>query len=259
MAHGALRDAGFDDGVPASLRGGCVLGNLSFPTEGMTRLGEALALDEAWRRGTGRAVTDTRDRFMSGLPALMVEKHLGTRAFSFALDAACASSLYAIHLAMRALQAGRADVVVAGAVNRADSLFLHVGCSALQAWSAAGPPRPFDKQADGLVPAEGCAMVALMRLDDAMAQKKTIHGVLRGTALSNDGRSKNLLAPSSDGQVRALRGAWQDAGLDPATSSFFECHATGTQTGEPLIVLDTPASWEAMLACWRTVTRPNSE
>ncbi|MDP2343297.1 MAG: beta-ketoacyl synthase N-terminal-like domain-containing protein [Deltaproteobacteria bacterium] len=231
-AHRALSDAGFDDGVPKSLRGGTVLGNLSFPTEAMTRLGETLALDEAWRAATGRTIGDKRDRFMSGLPALLVQKHLRTNAFAFCLDAACASSLYAIHLGVRALQAGRVDVVVAGAVNRADSLFLHVGFSALQALSTSGTPRPFDKSADGLVPAEGCAVVALMRLDDALATGRTIHAVITGSGLSNDGRSKNLLAPSSEGQVRALRAAWADAAVDPSTASLFECHATGTQTGD---------------------------
>ena len=132
-AHRALSDAGFSAGVPPNLRAGTVLGNLSFPTEAMTRLGENLALDDAWRSATGRVLGDSRDRFMSGLPALLVRKHLNTNAFAFCLDAACASSLYAIHLGVRALQAGRVDVVVAGAVNRADPLFLHVGFSALQA------------------------------------------------------------------------------------------------------------------------------
>jgi acyl transferase domain-containing protein/3-hydroxymyristoyl/3-hydroxydecanoyl-(acyl carrier protein) dehydratase len=234
-SHRALVDAGFEGGLRGSHgagRAGFVFGNLSFPTEAMTRLGETLALDEAWRVATGRAIGDRRDRFMSGLPALLAARHLGLDAFSFCLDAACASSLYAIHLAARALQDGRADVVVAGAVNRADSLFLHVGFSALQALSASGTPRPFDRAADGLVPAEGCVALTLMRLDDAMRAGRAIHGVITGSALSNDGRSKSLLAPSSEGQVRALRAAWAEAGRAPTSAQLFECHATGTQAGD---------------------------
>ncbi|MBM4283380.1 MAG: polyketide synthase, partial [Deltaproteobacteria bacterium] len=234
-SHRALVDAGFEAGLrgtQASARAGFVFGNLSFPTEAMTRLGETLALDDAWRAATGRVVGDRRDRFMSGLPALLAARHLGLDAFSYCLDAACASSLYAIHLAARALQDGRADVVVAGAVNRADALFLHVGFSALQALSTSGTPRPFDRAADGLVPAEGCVALTLMRLNDAVHTGRPIHGVITGSGLSNDGRSKSLLAPSSEGQVRALRAAWAEAGRAPSSAQLFECHATGTQAGD---------------------------
>ena len=233
-SHRALCDAGFDGGLKGSSshRGGLVFGNLSFPTEAMVRLGEALALPPSWRAAVDRPVGDRRDRQMSGLPAVLAARHLGLSSFAYCLDAACASSLYAIHLAARALQAGRADVVVAGAVNRADSLFLHVGFTALQALSVLGEPRPFDKAADGLVPAEGACALTLMRLADAQREGRPIHGVITGSALSNDGRAKSLLAPSSAGQVRAVRGAWEAANKNPATAGFFECHATGTQTGD---------------------------
>jgi acyl transferase domain-containing protein/3-hydroxymyristoyl/3-hydroxydecanoyl-(acyl carrier protein) dehydratase len=233
--HQALVDAGMGDGVltgERASRAGFIFGNLSFPTEGMTRLGETLALDDAWRAATGRSVGDVRDRFMSGLPAQLVTQHLGLKAFSFCLDAACASSLYAIHLAARALQDRRVDVVVAGAVNRADSLFLHIGFSALQALSTSGTPRPFDRAADGLVPAEGSVALTLMRLDDAVAEGRTVHGVITGSGVSNDGRSKSLLAPSSEGQVRALQAAWSEAERAPSSAQLFECHATGTQAGD---------------------------
>ena len=237
-AHQALADGGFDGALDArsGIRGGAVFGNLSFPTAGMVRLGEELALPPSWRQATGRIGADRRDRFMSGLPALLLQRHLGLKAFGYALDAACASSLYAVHLAARALQAGRADVVVAGAVNRADSLFLHVGFSALQAMSTGGVPRPFDVDADGLVPAEGVCALTLMRLRDAQRDGRTIHGVITGSALANDGRAKSLLAPSSEGQVRAVSQAWQHAGVSPTTAGLFECHATGTQTGDKVEV-----------------------
>ncbi|MCC7071419.1 MAG: beta keto-acyl synthase [Deltaproteobacteria bacterium] len=246
----ALVDAGFETPL-TGVRAGAVLGNLSFPTEAMTLFGERAALDDALahtlahtlgraaRRSIGApwatldgGVGDARDRFMSGLPAHLLAQALALDAGAFCLDAACASSLYALRLAMRALVEGRADVMLAGAVNRADCLFLHVGFTALHALSPTGKSRPFDRRADGLVPAEGCALVALMRLDDAVAQGKTIHGVLRGIGLSNDGRAKNLLAPSTEGQVRALRGAWRCAGLSPDEVDFIECHATGTPTGD---------------------------
>jgi acyl transferase domain-containing protein/3-hydroxymyristoyl/3-hydroxydecanoyl-(acyl carrier protein) dehydratase len=231
-SYRALADAGFDDGLGQDHRGGFIFGNLSYPTAAMARLGETLALPTSWRQALGRTPGDLRDRQMSGLPALLARKHLGLDAFAFCLDAACASSLYAVHLAARALQDHRADVVVAGAVNRADSLFLHVGFTALQALSQSGIPRPFDVAADGLVPAEGCVALTLMRLGDAVRDGRRIHGVIVGSALSNDGRQKSLLAPSSEGQARAVAGAWSAAGLNPGTAGFFECHATGTQAGD---------------------------
>lgn len=238
----ALVDAGFDTPL-RGVRAGAVIGNLSFPTEAMTLFGERAALDDLLGPSTRRSLGapwatvdgtagDARDRFMSGLPAHLVAQGLALDAGAFCLDAACASSLYAVRLAACALAEGRADLMLAGAVNRADCLFLHVGFTALQAMSPSGQSRPFDRRADGLVPAEGCVLVALMRLDDAVAQGKTIHGVVRGVGLSNDGRAKNLLAPSTEGQVRALRNAWQAAALPPHEVDFIECHATGTPTGD---------------------------
>ena len=214
----ALRDAGFGAPVEGDAgRFGLVLGNLSFPTEGLAAFGERTFLEE----NAPHLVTDAlprahaRDRFMSGLPAHLAARALGLGGGAFCLDAACASSLYAIGLASDWLQTGRADVVLAGAVNRADSLFLHIGFCALKALSPTGQSRPFHQGADGLVPGEGAGLVALMRLEDAVMQGRRILGVLRGVGLSNDGRGKNLLAPSAAGQVRAMRLAYERAGLDP--------------------------------------------
>src|SRR5581483_7968394 len=108
---------------------------------------------------------------------------------AFALDAACASSLYAIKLACDQLHDGRADLMLAGGVNRADDLFLHIGFSTLKAISRAGKSRPFHRAADGLLPAEGAGFLALKRLADAEADGSRILAVIRGIGTSNDGRS----------------------------------------------------------------------
>ncbi len=208
----------------APARTGAVFGNLSFPTDGMAQWGEGLAL--------GTDPGDPRNHFMSGLPAAIVARALGLDAGAFCLDAACASSLYALKLACDALEAGRADRMLAGAVQRADSLFLHVGFCQLGAMSKRGLSRPFHKGADGLVPAEGCVVFTLRRLDDAIAANEPILGVIRGVGLSNDGRGRSLLAPSTEGQQRAMRLALADAGWAPDAVQLFECHATGTPTGD---------------------------
>jgi acyl transferase domain-containing protein/3-hydroxymyristoyl/3-hydroxydecanoyl-(acyl carrier protein) dehydratase len=219
-------------------RAGLVIGNLSFPTSDMTRfaahtwLSQSSLLDGDAARRAGLAPTDPRNRFMSGLPALLAARALGLGRGGFALDAACASSLYAIELACQALQDRRADFMIAGAVNRADDLFLHVGFCALSAMSRSGRSRPFSRHADGLVPAEGAAFVGLERLRDAVERGRVIHGVIRGIGLSNDGRGRGLLAPSEDGQIQAMRLAHARAGLTPADISLVECHATGTPVGD---------------------------
>lgn len=231
-AKGALESAG----IEGSPRTGVVLGNLSFPTEGMTEYGERIwlernanALPTGWEELVDRR--DPHNRFMSGLPAHLVAKGLGLGE-AFALDAACATSLYALDIAAMKLWSGEADIMLAGAVNRADSLFLHVGFCALNAMSKTGRSRPFHAGADGLVPAEGAAFVALERLDDAIANGRQILGVIRGIGLSNDGRGRGFLAPSSDGQERALRAAYAGVGVEPSDVGYVECHATGTSLGD---------------------------
>ncbi len=223
-AQEALREAGVPPGSPRT-RGVVVLGNLSYPTPALIDL----AL-EVW---AARAPSvDPRNRFMSGLPAQIVAQALGFGGGGFAIDAACASSLYAIKLACDRLHDGTADIALAGGVNHADDLFLHLGFTALSALSPTGQSRPFHREADGLVPAQGAAIVALKRLADAESAGDTILGVIRAVGLSNDGRSRGLLVPSESGQVRAMRAAYTMSGLEPADISLVECHATGTQVGD---------------------------
>ncbi|MFT7598660.1 MAG: acyl transferase domain-containing protein, partial [Acidimicrobiales bacterium] len=235
-ARAALRDAGHADVDPQ--RFGAVFGNLSFPSAGMAAFVEATTIAGLAGYGNeslaaaGVAPVDPRNRFTSGLPALMLERALGLGVGAYALDAACASSLYAIKVACDRLHDGDADLMLAGAVNSADDLCIHLGFSALTAMSRTGRSRPFDVDADGLVPAEGCAFVALRRLDDAVRDGDVIHGIIRGVGLSNDGRGRGMLVPSGEGQSRAMQAALRIAGLDATDVSMLECHATGTSVGD---------------------------
>ena len=209
---------------------GVILGNLSFPSAKMSRYAE-----ETWLHNIVDAnqKTDPRNRFMSGLPALMIQKALGLGLSGFALDSACASSLYAIKYACDRLQSKQADAMLAGAVNCADDLFIHVGFSALQALSKTGQSRPFHRDADGLIPAEGAAMFLPKRLSDAEVDGDRILGVIRGIGLCNDGRSRGLLVPSSDGtntKYAAVHTCIPD--VRPQDISYVECHATGTSVGD---------------------------
>ena len=227
-AREALREGGREVGR-APVRGAVILGNLSYPTPGLVRF----ALD-VW--GRAAPSVDPRNRFMSGLPAALVARALGFEGPAFALDAACASSLYAIKLACDRLAEGNVDYALAGGVNHADDLFLHLGFTSLAALSPSGRSRPFHREADGLVPAQGAAVVLLRRLSDALADGQPVLGVIRGVGLGNDGRSRGLLVPSEEGQVRALRAAYHAAGVEPRAISLMECHATGTAVGDAVEV-----------------------
>lgn len=209
-------------------RVGLIVGNLSYPS----RLGAAF-VEGYWR---GETSVDPRNRFSSGLPVHLIAEALGFGGPAFALDAACASSLYAIKLACDALHDGEVDLMLAGGVNGADDLFIHLGFTALQALSPSGRSRPFHSAADGLVPSEGCALVALKRLEDAEKAGNRILGVIRAIGLSNDGRQNGFLAPAAAGQVCAMQAALAQSGLAPRDVSFVDCHATGTSRGDAIEV-----------------------
>ena len=239
-AREALVDAAWDRERGAA---GAVLGNLSYPSTSLSRLAESVWLDNLGqhelegqaRELAGVARPDPINRYMSGLPAHLLAEALGLDAgcASFVLDAACSSSLYAVKLACDRLHDRRADVMLAGGVNRADDLFLHIGFCALQAMSRSGRSRPFHRRADGLLPASGAAFVVLRRLEDAIASGDRILGVIRAVGLSNDGRGRGMLVPDEEGQVRAMEQAYaMSGGLTPGDVSMVECHATGTVLGD---------------------------
>ncbi|QTA92088.1 beta-ketoacyl synthase N-terminal-like domain-containing protein [Desulfonema magnum] len=168
---------------------------------------------------------------VTSLPGAILARALGLRGGSFTLDAACASSLYAVKLACDELLAGRADAMLAGGVSRPECLYTQVGFSQLRAISPSGRCAPFDESADGLVVGEGAGIIVLKRLDDALRDGDTVYGLIRGIGLSNDMRG-NLLAPETKGQVRAMRSAYESAGWSPYDVDIIECHGAGTRVGD---------------------------
>ncbi|MDE0881979.1 MAG: beta-ketoacyl synthase N-terminal-like domain-containing protein, partial [Myxococcota bacterium] len=239
-ARQALNEAGDARlGVVDRSRVGAVFGNLGFPSAGMTEFAESRWLDDT-------AAVDPRNRFGSSGAAALLEQALGLAPGVTCLDTACASSLYAIKMACDQLHDGEHDLVLAGAVNRADDLFIHVGFTALNAMSRSGQSRPFNAHADGLVPAEGAGFVALKRLADARRDGNTIFGVIRGIGLSNDGRSGGFLAPAEEGQKRALAQAYKGSGLSPADVGMLECHATGTSVGDAAEIRSSSALFDGL-------------
>jgi acyl transferase domain-containing protein/3-hydroxymyristoyl/3-hydroxydecanoyl-(acyl carrier protein) dehydratase len=225
----ALREAGYPVVTPSDA--GLVLGNLSYPSAGLVTFAE-----HVWRAGRASPDVDPRNRFSSGLPAHFAARALGLGAGGFALDAACASALYAMKIACDRLRDGTASLMVAGAVSCPDRPLVDGGFRGLGAVSPTGRSRPFHRAADGLVPSEGAALVALMRLGDAVGAGVPILGVIRAIGLSNDGRAGGLLAPAQEGQERAMRLAYAAAGVPARSVSLVECHATGTPVGDEVEV-----------------------
>jgi len=148
------------------------------------------------------------------------------------VDAACASSLSAVHLAAMELQTGRADVVVTGGCDTFNDIFMYMCFSKTPALSPTGNAKPFDANGDGTILGEGLGMVVLKRLADAEAAGDTIYAVIRGIGSSSDGKGNAIYAPSAEGQRRCLLNAYADAGISPDTIELVEAHGTGTRVGD---------------------------
>ena len=246
----AWRSARTDDVDPA--RAGVILANIALPTEESSRLSrgivgrafEAAVLGSAAPLASDTPLgTDPRNRYVMGLPAGLLGRALGLGGGGFTLDAACASSLYALHLGCEELRSGRLDAVLAGGVSRPDSLYTQVGFSQLRALSPSGVCAPFSAGADGLVVGEGAGIFVLKRLADARAAGDEIHGVIRAVGLSND-VGGSLLSPESEGQRRAMAQAYERAGWSPSDVDLVECHGTGTPRGDAVEASSLAGLWE---------------
>ena len=128
-----------------------------------------------------------------------IANRLNLRGTNCVVDAACASSLSAIHLSMLELSSGRTDVAISGGVDALNDIFMFMCFSKTQALSPTGDARPFSKDADGTVIGEGVGMVVLKRLKDAQRDGDRIYAVIRGIGTSSDGRSQSIYAPRAGG------------------------------------------------------------
>jgi len=158
-----------------------------------------------------------------------IKKRFNLQGEATLIDAACASSLAAIDNAVARLQSGLCDIALSGGIE-ADlgastfSLFCSVGAL------SKNHCYPFDKKAEGLVQGEGAVVFTLQRLGDALAQNKTIYGVIKGCGTASDGRNSSLFSPSVPGQLLAFQRAYSQAGN--TAPDYIECHGTGTRIGD---------------------------
>lgn len=240
----ALVNGGYEESE-ALKNCGAILGNLSFPTYESNHLFMPLyhkvLSDElaknfntsfALENFSSKATSHADNGLIAGYPSALLAKSLGLGAQHFSLDAACASSVYALKLACDYLNSNKADLMLAGAVSKADPTFVHMGFSIFQAYPENNKSAPLDSDSQGLFAGEGAGMMLLKRHGDAVRDGDNILAVIKGAGLSNDGKGQFVLSPNSKGQVLAYERAFNAGGVKKDEVDFIECHATGTPKGD---------------------------
>jgi acyl transferase domain-containing protein/NAD(P)-dependent dehydrogenase (short-subunit alcohol dehydrogenase family)/acyl carrier protein len=252
IARAALADAGYDGDRDFNRERVSVIlgvsGTLELVIPLSARLGEPV-----WRRAladsgiSGQAADAVVERIASSyvgwqensFPGLLgnvaagrIANRLDLRGTNCVVDAACASSLGALELALLELAVGRCDLAVTGGIDTFNDIFVYMCFSKTPALSPSGEARPFDAEADGTILGEGLGMLVLKRLDDARRDGDRIYAVIRSIGSSSDGKGQAVYAPSAAGQVLALSRAYNQAGIAPRTVELVEAHGTGTRVGD---------------------------
>ncbi|CAM2006241.1 non-ribosomal peptide synthetase/type I polyketide synthase [Acanthopleuribacter pedis] len=188
------------------------------------------------RRGQGDELQFVVGCDKDFMPSRVAYK-LGLRGPAMSINTACSSSLVAVQTAFQSLRSGQCDMAIAGgctinAMQKQGYRYQEQGIL-----SRDGLCRPFDAAAGGTVPGNGAGVVLLKRYQDALADGDTIHAVIKGAAVNNDGAAKlGYTAPGVDGQSQVIKAALTMAGVDPATIGYVETHGTGTALGDPVEV-----------------------
>src|SRR5271166_4433863 len=160
--------------------------------------------------------------------------HLDLQGPAVAVDTACSSSLVALHQACQGLRSGEVELAIAGGVFVQSTAAFYLQANRAGMLSPTGRCHVFDAAADGFVPGEGVGAVVLKRLSRALADGDTIHGVILGTGINQDGATNGITAPSARSQTRLEREVYQRFGIEPSTIRMVEAHGTGTVLGDPI-------------------------
>jgi len=187
------------------------------------RSGDVNRIDAHSSLGNTRSIAAGRIAYVFGLQGPTMQ-----------LDTTCSSSLLAVHLACESLRRGESNLALAGGVNLMLSPEPMIGFCKLQALATDGRCKTFDQAADGYGRGEGCGIVVLKRLSDALAAGDRILATVRGSAVNHDGVSNGLTAPNGQAQTAVIRGAIANAGVHPSQIQYVEAHGTGTSLGDPI-------------------------
>jgi acyl transferase domain-containing protein/acyl-CoA synthetase (AMP-forming)/AMP-acid ligase II/SAM-dependent methyltransferase/acyl carrier protein len=219
----ALENAGLAAAGLVGSRGGVFIG---ISSGDYARLNGNLVNTEAYY-GTGNALSITANR---------LSYFLDWHGPSWAVDTACSSSLVAVHQACQSLSQGECHLALAGGVNLMLSPQLTLTFADAKMMAADGRCKTFDALADGYVRSEGCGVVVLKRLSDALADGDNIQAIIRGSAVNQDGLTNGLTAPNGNSQQDVIHLALAKAGVKPNQISYVETHGTGTALGDPIEV-----------------------
>ncbi|MFC1812467.1 beta-ketoacyl synthase N-terminal-like domain-containing protein, partial [Thermodesulfobacteriota bacterium] len=249
VAWQALQDAGYHNrtfprertSVIFATPGSGALG-IDYAFRGMIQqyISEVDALTDETRQHIVRSIRRdlpqwTEDSFTGTLPSIVagrVANRLDLGGTNFSVEAACASSLASVEFSVRQLRDHACDVALAGAADFSTNPVTYLMFSRSQALSPTGQSRPLDDSADGIVMGEGVSVLVLKRLSDAERDGDHIYALIKGVGSSSDGRNRSLVAPHPEGQVRSLRRAYRDAGVNINTVELIEFHGTGTVAGD---------------------------
>ncbi|MDT0615391.1 type I polyketide synthase [Streptomyces lancefieldiae] len=223
LAWEALEDAGT---LPSDLRGtrtSVFVGTIRSDYESLVGQYGSSAITQHTMTGVNRGIIANR-----------VSYHLGLRGPSLTVDTAQSSSLVAVHLACESLRTGESSMAIAAGVNLNILGETAVTEERFGGLSPDGVPRTFDAGANGFVRGEGGGLVVLKPLARALADGDRIHGLIRGSAVNNDGATPGLTVPSGEAQQQVLREAYAKAGIDPSEVQYVELHGTGTPVGDPI-------------------------
>ncbi|NUM68448.1 type I polyketide synthase [candidate division KSB1 bacterium] len=189
----------------------------------MMQLADPAAVGTYTSTGTAHSVVANRISYWFDL-----------RGPSIALDTACSSSLVATHLACQSLRQHECRLALAGGVNLMLAPEFTIALSQMNMMAADGRCKTFDASADGFVRGEGCGVVVLKRLADALADGDPILALIRGSAVNQDGSTNGITAPNALSQQEVIRAALQNAGVAPEEIGYVETHGTGTILGDPI-------------------------
>ncbi|MDE0458181.1 MAG: SDR family NAD(P)-dependent oxidoreductase [Chromatiales bacterium] len=221
----ALEDAGIAPDRLVGTRSGVYVGIGSYEYQEIVRgEGESARSDTPLYLVTGNRFSTASGR---------ISFALGLEGPSIAVDTACSSSLVAVHHAVAGLQRGEADLALAGGVCVILSPLTTEAFANAGMLSPTGRCWTFDERADGFVRSEGCGMLVLKRLDEAKGAGDRIWGVIRGTAVNQDGLRPGLPAPKGLTQQRVIEEALSRGGIEPSQVDYLEAHGTGTRLGDP--------------------------
>ena len=255
VAHEALLDAGYDKKLPEGPGVEVILGRAASVNRGhLSGLQYALIVDqtlailkqlhpeysdkdlEAIKKELRSSLPPTGVEVIPGLVTNIITGRIANRfdfmGSNYTVDAACASSLIAVEIAMQDLRSGKCDVAVVGGVQASTPAPILMMFCQLNALSKQSKLRPFDKDADGTLLGEGVGMMVLKRREDAEARGDRIYAVLKGVSSASDGRAVGLLAPRVEGEELALRRAYEQTGISPKSIGLLEAHGTGTLVGD---------------------------